>query len=117
MGMSAEILAIGPFSAEIADALEYPAEQYARTRAGVAVFAYLFSVMPGSSTSHAFAEHLGIDNAWDFNQHRIDPAGVDLDRLRAFLGTLQDSADYLKDIERFVRLRDKKFDFFFRPNG
>jgi len=117
MGMSAEILAIGPFSVDIADALEYPAEHYARTRPGVTVFAYLFSVMPGSSTSRSFAEKLGIDDAWDFNQHKIDPAGVDLEGLRAFLCTLQDSADYLRDIPRFVRLREKKFDFFFRPNG
>ena len=117
MGMSAEILAIGPFSADIADALEYPADLYARTRPGVTVFAYLFSVMPGSSTSHTFAGHLGVDDAWDFNQHKIDPARVDLDALRAFLATLHDSADYLPDVERFVRLRDKRFDFFFRPNG
>ena len=117
MGMSAEILAIGPFSADIAGALEYPADLYARTRPGVTVFAYLFSVMPGSSTSHAFAEHFGLDDAWDFNQHKIDPVRVDLDALRAFLGTLEDSAHYLSNVERFVRLRDKKFDFFFRPNG
>ena len=116
--MSAEILAIGPFGrGHIADVLEYPAEHYAHTRPGVTVVAFLFSAMPGSSTSHAFAEQLGIDDAWDFNQHKIDPLRVDLDGLRAFLGTLQDSADYLKDIERFVRLRDKKFDFYFRPNG
>jgi len=115
--MSAEILAIGPFSADIADALEYTAEHYARTRPGVTVFVSLFSVMPGSSTSHAFAEQLGIDDAWDFNQHKIEPARVDLDGLRAFLATLHESEEYLPDIERFVRLRDKKFDFYFRPNG
>jgi hypothetical protein len=115
--MSAEILAIGPFSAGIANALEYPADFYARTRPGVTVFSYLFSVMPGSSTSHALAEHLGIGDAWDFNQHKIDPARVDLDALRAFLITQQDAADYLRDVERFVWLRDKNFDFYFRPNG
>jgi hypothetical protein len=116
MGMSAEIMAIGPFSADIADALEYPVETYARTRPGVTVFAYLFSVMPGSSTSRAFAEHLGIDDAWDFNQHKIDAGRVDLDALRAFIGPLL-GPDSLADIERFVRLRDKGFEFFFRPNG
>jgi hypothetical protein len=115
--MSAEILAMGPFSVDIADALEYPANLYAGTRPGVTVFAYLFSMMPGSSTSHALAEHLGIGDAWDFNQHKIDPARANLDALRAFLGTLDDSADFLRDVERFIRLRDKNFDFFFRPNG
>ena len=117
MGMSAEILAIGPFSGDIVDALEYPPELYAETRPGVTVFAYLFSMMPGSSTSHAFAEHLGIDNAWDFNQHKINPLRVDLDGLREFLGALDESQHYLKDVERFLRLRDKKFEFYFRPNG
>ena len=117
MGMSAEIIAIGPFSADIADALEYPADLYARTRPGVIVFAYLFSMMPGSSASQALAAQFGIDDAWDFNQHNIDPARVDLDALRGFLSTLHEPQDYLADIDRFVRLRDKKFDFFFRPNG
>ena len=117
MGMSADILAIGRFSPDIADALDYPAELYARTRPGVPVLATLFSMMPGSSSSHAFAAHLGTNDAWDFNDHKIDPARVNLEALREFLATLDDPADYLRDVERFVRLRDKEFEFYFRPNG
>jgi hypothetical protein len=115
--MSADILAIGPFSADIIDTLEYPDEFYAQTRPGVPVITYLFDYMPGSSTSREFATHLGITDPWDFNQHKIDALRVDLDALRGFLVGLHEPDVYLSDLEFFVRLREKHFDFYFRPNG
>ena len=117
MGMSADVIAIGPFSEDIADVLGYPAEDYARTRPGVRVVTCLFAEgMSGTTTSRMLAERLGIDDPWDFNQHEFDPAGVDLDGLRAFLGAMEYAEDYLPDIDRFRRLRDKGFAFFLRPN-
>jgi len=120
MGMSAEIIAIGPFSADIADALSYPAHYYANTRPGAVVITSLFSWMPGSSSSCDFARYLGISDPWDFNQHKIEPSGVDLAGLRSFLETLgnsEDSRDYGSEMLRFVRLRDRGFAFYFVPNG
>lgn len=59
MGMSADILAVGPYSDDIADALEYPREMYAQTKPGVPVVTSLFGMF-GSSMSREFASHLGI---------------------------------------------------------
>jgi len=91
MGMSAEIFAIGPFSADIADALSYPAEHYNNTRAGVPVVTSLFTYMPGSSSSREFAGLLGITDPWDFNQHKLRASVVDIAPLKTFFGTLHGS--------------------------
>lgn len=107
MGMSADILAIGPFSADIVDTLEYPADFYSQTRPGVPVVTYLFDCMPGSSTSREFASHFGISDPWDFNQHKIDPFRVNSDALRRFLVEFHEPDVYLRDLEFFVRLRDR----------
>ena len=118
MGMSADILAIGPFSTAVVAALEYPDDFYANTQPGVPVITYLFDFMPGSSTSREFASHLGITDAWDFNQHKVDPSRVNMDGLRLFLAGLNEpDATYLRDLEFFQLLREQKFDFYFRPNG
>jgi len=117
MGMSAEILAIGPFSKDVADILSYPANQYAGTRPGVSVVTHLFMYIDVNSACYDFAKCLGISDAWDFNQHKIDPAKVDLDALRRLLDTFVGGEDFVCDIDRFIRLRDNHFDFYFMPNG
>ncbi len=115
--MSAEILAIGPFSESIADALSYPAHYYEHTQAGTTVLTTLFSYLPGSSSSREFAGLLGISDPWDFNQHRIDPSRVELDALKRYFATLQDGEQYVEELTQFARLRDAGFEFYFLPNG
>ena len=119
MGMLANILAIGPFSHDIADTLEYPAEFYASTRPGAPVIAYLFyGRMTGNTASSQFAAYLGITDPWDFNQHKVDPAWVDVDGLCSFLdGFYEDENSLRGDSQSFLRLWEKRFDFYFRPNG
>jgi hypothetical protein len=118
MAMSADILAIGPFSADIAETLEYGSDRYVSTQPGVTVITYLFE-MPGTSSSYEFARLLGITDPWDFNQHKIDPWRVDLDGLRRFLLGLHelDAEEYMSDLEHFQRLRERQFDFHFRLNA
>ena len=97
--------------------LEYLPERYAKTRPGTPVVRQLFGITHGSSASTAFAACLGITDPWDFNQHKIVPANVDVQGLRDFLATLQHGEDFLPDLEAFLVLQAHGFDVFFRPNG
>lgn len=117
MGMAADLIAIGPFCREVESFLEYPAEFYAHTDEGTIVIHLLFGITHGSTASTAFAACLGITDPWDFNQHEVAPADVDLQKLRDFLLTLQDGEDFLPDLEAFAALRAHGFAFYFRPNG
>ena len=81
MGMFAEILAIGGFKPELAPRLEYPVGYYAGTEPGTIVIRTLFGIHEGSSASRRFAQFLGIDDPWDFNQHKIDAQRIDFDGL------------------------------------
>src|SRR4051812_26707113 len=51
MGMSAEIIAIGPFSRSIVGHMEYPEDFYKDTHEGVPVLRRLFTVYQGSTVS------------------------------------------------------------------
>ena len=117
MGLCVEIWAIGPFSAAIADILEYPNEMYSQTREGVPVIATLFSITEGSTAGHQVAEALGITNAWDFNQHHINNAQIDFEQLNLVLSDLWDREAYLHDAINMKRLAERGFDFYFVPNG
>jgi hypothetical protein len=117
MGMAADLIAIGPFSSEVASFLEYSSERYQHTREGTPVIRQLFGITHGSNASTAFAACLGITDPWNFNQHKVVSANVDLQGLRDFFATLQDGEEFLPDLEAFVALRKHGFDFFFRPNG
>lgn len=108
MGMSAEIMAMGPFSRSIVRYLEYPEDFYKDTREGVVVLRRLFTVYEGSGTSRKLATCFGIE-AWDFNQHHLDPMRVDLDTIREMFD--------VRDVCAFLALRDAGFQFYFIPNG
>lgn len=45
MGMTSDILAIGPFSAAVVDHMEYPAKFYADARQGAPIIRTLFEVL------------------------------------------------------------------------
>ena len=117
MGMSADILAIGPYSPDIALHLGYPPELYCSTRRGALVLATLFGISEGSSASRDFAACLGITDTWDFNQHQIDSRKIDFDRLRSVLSGLGSGDEYNEDLDALIALRKHGFQFLFRPNG
>src|SRR5688572_8676409 len=87
MGMRAEIIAIGPFTKEVAEFLDYPAERYNATPEGAIISRRLFGIGEGSTASRLFAKHLGISNVWDFNQHKLDNRNIDFVGLREFVET------------------------------
>lgn len=109
MGMSAEVLALGPFRRALVPFLSHPAERYAATREGVTLVECVFRTPEGSSRSRELAACLRVD-PWDFNTHAFDPWRVDLDALRELFGG--DAG-----CEAFIALREAGFEFFFLPNG
>lgn len=105
--MTAEVIAIGPFSDSIADCLSYDRGLYSGTRPGAVVLTRLFQC---NSTDYSLtlAECFGID-PWDFNQHVLTASPVNPDLLTAAFGP--------EELSRFDRLRDAGFAFYFAPNG
>jgi hypothetical protein len=117
MGMCAMVVAIGPFSPEIADCLEYPEKLYANTRVGSIVITDFFGIVEGSPMSREFAMLLGILDPWDFNQHLFDPQKIDVEGLRTLLQDSEYNEEYLEDLERMLKLRGHGFQMIFLPNG
>lgn len=114
MGMSAEVIAIGPFSQEVAGFLGYPAERFANTKEGATVTCRLFGIAEGSTVSRQFAELLGISDPWDFNQHQIDRTMINVAALEAF-GKMY--SDYQFDVQALTVLLKAGFSAHFRPEG
>ena len=113
MGMDADLLAIGPFSPDIAGMLDYSAECYEGVKPGTKVVTTLFSCVT-SDESNELAEALGIA-PWDFGAHEIDIKNVNAKALTEFAESTAENE--LKDVQIFVTLASKGFIFFFRPNG
>jgi hypothetical protein len=114
MGMCAEIVAVGPFTRAVVELLDYQPEFYAATAEGAIISRRLFGITEGSIVSRMFAAHLGINDAWDFNQHKVNNAKINFVGLREF-GRIYDSyADEIEVLEALVRAG---FELHFRPEG
>ncbi|WP_431047900.1 hypothetical protein [Roseateles sp. L2-2] len=107
MGLDAQVIAIGPFSQEIANSLEYAAQRYAGVPVGATVITTIF-LAPTSSDSHALAEAFGV-GAFEMGKHHLDADKVDLAQLRD-LCSERETAD-------FLNLRAHGFQFYYLPNG
>jgi hypothetical protein len=114
MGMCAEVIAIGPFSAAVADYLDYRSELYAKTARGAIISRRLFGILEGSSVSRELATYLGISDPWDFNQHKVDNAKIDFAGLKEFGAAYDSYADEIEILESLARFG---FEFHFRPEG
>ena len=119
MSMCAQILAIGRFHPELVPWLEYSANLYADTKIGAPVVKTIFGIVEGSTASRRFALLVGIDDPWDFNQHKIDPLRIDFEGLRTHLKSLLGWAegDYQRDLEALEKFSRDGFDLYFVPNG
>lgn len=113
-GVSGEIIAFGPWTQDIADCLEYPAERYAALPEGAMVYdsPWDFTAVPGEVLCAA----LGMTEHTDISQHALDPTMIDLERIAQLesetLGwDLYECHEYL---ESFRRLRDAGFEFMLR---
>lgn len=114
MGMCAQVLAVGPYSASIADWLEYGPDFYKNTKEGAVITCMLFGISEGSTLSRRFAALLGVSDAWDFNQHLIRNESIDFVKLREFT---DEYPWYSQDAEKLEALDKAGFMFHFRPEG
>ena len=114
MGMYAEVICIGPFSKDIAQYLEYNEERYTDTLEGAIISVTLFGVSEGNTLSRELAVTLGISDAWDFNQHKIDKNAINFTALELFVET---NSIYAKDANALEVLSKNGFEFHFVPNG
>ncbi|MEZ4295688.1 MAG: hypothetical protein R3B70_11980 [Polyangiaceae bacterium] len=114
MGMSAEIIAVGPFSKAVVAHLDYRPELYARAREGAIVTRRLFGISEGSALSRELAGLLGISDPWDFNQHKVRTENVDASALREWGSKYP---DYSEDVEALLVLAGAGFEMHFRPEG
>lgn len=107
MGMSAYIMAMGPYSdsENVSPYLEYPPSHYVGTPAGTIVFSNLFNCET-RSRSYELAELLGCE-VQDFATHVIDPSKVNTD-------LLLDAHFSVVDVEHFLNLKQAGFKFYFR---
>ena len=110
MGMDAELLAIGKFSPDIRDCLDYPPDFYKDVPVGAIVITLVGNCVT-TSQSETLAEVLGI-SPWAFHEHcEISGENVDAGLLEeCFEGGAEDAID-------FIRLRSKGFKFYYLPNG
>ena len=107
MGLDAQVIAIGPFSNEIASALEYEPKFYVDVPPGTTVVSNVF-IAETSATSHALAAAFGV-GAMELGRHRLDATVASLAQLAAEFGE--------RDVENFERLRAQGFEFFYLPNA
>ena len=110
MGMDAELLAIGKYHPDVADALEYPAAFYSDTPEGSMIITHVASCVT-SDGSKWLAESLGI-SPWQFQQH-CDLSGDDV-KTDLFMESVEDGENALLD---FLKLRAYGFKFYYMPNG
>lgn len=76
MGLDAELIAIGPFSASIVSALEYRSELYEGLAEGATVVTTVLAVGT-TEASEELARAFGV-GPYDFGRHHLDPARADL---------------------------------------
>ncbi|MEM6782925.1 MAG: hypothetical protein AAF624_04220 [Bacteroidota bacterium] len=106
MSLDAQVIAIGPFLPALVDCLDYPARFYEKVPPGTTVICTVFQGLTNEGSTQ-LAEALGF-RPFDLGKHAIGLDGVDDERLRMF---------DLDAFERFDRLREAGFQFYYLPNG
>ncbi|MCK6545405.1 hypothetical protein L6R52_06010 [Myxococcota bacterium] len=115
MGMSGEVIAIGPFRRALVPYLRHDERQHAQTREGSVIVERVFETPEGNERSRALAACFGVD-PWDFASHELDASSADVQALRElFREELPTTRP--DPVEKWLRLRDAGFRFFFRPRG
>jgi hypothetical protein len=116
MGMSAEILALGPFNPSLVLHLPRPPELYSRVPVGALLLEPVVPQTPGSTTGRALAASVGA-SAWDFDTHALDPDRFDWPALQLALASYLPDPEVLIILARLRALITAGFRFWFQPNG
>lgn len=107
MGFDAEVIAIGAFSQEVLGAMEYHPDYYANVGEGEIVLVHVFLAFT-SVASHALAKAFGV-GAMELGKHNLNPHSACIGDLIEQFGE--------GDVEKFLLLREKRFDFYYAPNA
>lgn len=110
MGMDAELLAIGRYHPDVADALEYPPEFYTDTPVGSEIIVVV-GACPSSACSKDLAAAFHV-SPWRFEEH-CGLSGEDVD-LDLFKESVEDGD---RSLRNFLLLRERGFKFYYKPNG
>jgi hypothetical protein len=112
MGMDASLLAIGPFSKDIVDALEYPNCYYQSTPRGATVITTVTNCCT-TRGSEELAQALGI-NPMRFEEHCDIKPDLNKVDIELFAGAAENGMD---DVASFLKLAANGFKFYYMPNG
>jgi hypothetical protein len=107
MGLDAQVIAIGPFAAEIASALEYGVSFYTNVEPGTLIVSNVF-IAGTSDASHELAAAFGV-GAMDFGSHKLNPECANIAKLIEVFGK--------DNVEQFQCLAHNGFSFFYLPNA
>jgi hypothetical protein len=107
MGLDAQVIAIGPFAADIASALEYGEKRYEGVPAGATVVSTVF-LAATTDESVALAAAFGV-GAFEMGKHKLDASCANIEALIAQFGEA--------DAGNFKRLAGRGFEFYYMPNG
>lgn len=107
MGLDAQVIAIGPFSTEVASALEYGENFYTGVMPGATIVTNVF-IAGTSDESHKLAAAFGV-GAMDLGRHKLEPGNADILKLIDVFGK--------SNVAQFQCLARNGFSFFYLPNA
>jgi hypothetical protein len=107
MGLDAQVIAIGPYSETVASSLEYGAAFYASVAPKTTVVTNVF-VAGTSDASDKLAGAFGV-GAMELGKHQLDPNHANTAALSELFGE--------QDVQKFLRLAEAGFTFFYLPNA
>ncbi|MBN8884612.1 MAG: NAD(P)-dependent oxidoreductase [Rudaea sp.] len=107
MSLSAQIIAIAPFSRHIAAALECP-DGYEGVNDGASIITNIFIAEGDTALSRRLAEAFDV-GPWELGKHQLIASNANLQLLRELFGA--------KNVEQFLLLASNGFSFYYLPNG
>lgn len=108
MGLSAQVIAVGPFSLRAISGLEYPAAYYDGVSEGTPVITNIFVTEGDKAVSRRLAEAFNV-GPWELGKHRLNASNANVALIRELFGD--------KNTEQFLLLAANGFEFYYLPNG
>lgn len=107
MGLDAQVIAIGPYSSEVASSLEYEESFYVGVVPGTVVVTNVFLACT-SEDSHKLASAFGV-GAMELGKHQLNPETANVAELANVFGE--------SNVAEFQCLVRNGFSFFYLPNA
>jgi hypothetical protein len=107
MGLDAQVIAIGPYSSEVASSLEYAESFYFGVAPGTIVVTNVFLACT-SEDSHKLASAFGV-GSMELGKHKLNPEMANIAELVNVFGE--------SNVAEFQCLANNGFSFFYLPNA